>query len=152
MYRATPLELILLSKVLTTSMKYTLASSLNGVRWYDPANPNLSHYIVWGSNSVERLQLQMGCHIWTPLKLVPPKQIFRTPSENLFPHHCIIYGSHYKGQRHEGKSVHVSAPEGTTVESTHDCQSKMLVPLLATGWLKIVATRNAECSSKTRVR
>ena len=23
--------------------------------------------------------------------------------------------SHYKGQRHEGKSVHVSGPEGTTV-------------------------------------
>ena len=68
------------------------------------------------------------------LNWVLPEQIF----SEIFGPLC----SHYKGQRHEDKSVHVSGPEGTTV-----------VPLilLATGSLKMTAERNAECSSKTRV-
>ena len=64
-----------------------------------------------------------------PLKLVPPgtnfSEIFGPPPKNLF---------HYKGQHHEGKSVHFSGPEGTK-ENQHvrvRCWSLLLV----TGSLK----------------
>ena len=67
--------------------------------------------------------------IWTPLKLVPPgtifSEMFGPPPKNLF---------HYKGQRHEGKSVHASGPEGAK-ENQH-VRVRCWSVLLATGSLK----------------
>ena len=67
--------------------------------------------------------------IWTPLKLVPPGtnffEIFGPPPKNLF---------HHKGQRHEGKSVHASGPEGAK-ENQH-VRVRCWSVLLATGSLK----------------
>ena len=67
--------------------------------------------------------------IWTPLKLVPPgtnfSEIFGPPPKNLF---------HYKGQRHEGKSVYASGPEGAK-ENQH-VRVRCWSVLLATGSLK----------------
>ena len=61
--------------------------------------------VFW--ESVKLLTWDVSRLIWTPLKLVPPgtnfSEIFGPPPKNLF---------HYKGQRHEGKSVHASGPEG----------------------------------------
>ena len=82
----------------------------------------------------------MSCHIRTPLNLVPPEQIllkYLDPSEKL------IFGPTIKA----------------SVMKANQCMSAVLkaprlVPLilLTTGSLKIMAERNAECSSKTPVR
>ena len=52
-------------------------------------------------------------------------EIFGPPPKNLF---------HYKGQRHEGKSVHASGPQGTK-ENQH-VRIRCWSVLLATGSLK----------------
>ena len=78
--------------------------------------------------------------IWTPLNLGPPEQIFL---KYLDPSEKLIFVPTIKA----------------SVMKANQCMSAVLkalrlVPLilLATGLLKIMAERNAECSSKTRVR
>ena len=65
------------------------------------------------------LQILLCLGVPVTFNLDPPK--IGSPGTNFFE----IFGpplkicSHYKGQPHKGKSVHVSSPEGTKVEPTY---------------------------------